>query len=763
MRATSSMSDLSEARSRPADGTGRLTRYYILALSVVALLSIAGQALVQSRLHDQLGDSRLVNIAGRQRMLSQRIVKCALLLSESQAEVRHESRREELRAGLETWRRCHDELRRGGSAIGLAAGNSPESAALFENLEPTFATMSAAARRIVAGSGPASADDLATLLAGEGVFLAGMDAIVAMYEREIQAKVARLRTLEWILLSLTLVTLLLEGFCVFRPAARQIRRSFAHLLELGEQLRTARDVAESASRAKSQFLANVSHELRTPLHAILGCVETADRFQTEIRNDDSDLRMQESLRIIGESARRQLSLVNDLLDLSRIEAGKLTPAELSFDLLKLVHDNAALIRPLAHAGGLSFRVDVAKDLPRFIQGDSLRISQVVTNLLANACKFTKQGEVELRVYVCRDASDRREIRCVVRDTGVGIPEDQRQRIFEPFAQVDEAGNRLRQGAGLGLAISKQLAELMGGRLVVESRVGEGSTFVFAWPCRESPDATPSSVASADESARRRPVVRSLRVLAVDDALPGRRVLEAMLGTLGHRATCAADGPATLAAYRSGDYDVVLLDLHMPNIDGRTTAAEIRAYESRTARARTPMVLVTADATSERMVAEAATEFDGFLLKPFSMDQLATALGAATQMKRPIVAGSRDALPANSAEERALARLGGNTALLGELIELFLAEGPGHVERLRRAVADGDCQAAFKTVHLLRGQLEMLESSHADVLRELEIAADQGDLVRTSELLKNVSATWPDVVQELGAFEVRKSLELPISG
>ena len=286
------------------DDSRRLTRYYILALSAVALLSIAGQFFVQSRLIDQLGDSKLVNMAGRQRMLSQRIVKCALVLQTASTTLaEREVRRAELQSSLRQWRRSHEELRGGDAAVGHREGNGPATAAIFARLEPTFIAMSAAAERIAAVDGAPQAGDVAQLLAEESAFLEAMDEIVAQYQLEAQAKVARLRTLESILLALTLGTLLLEGLCVFRPAARQIRQSFAALVRLGAELRTARDVAESANRAKSQFLANVSHELRTPLHAILGGVEMAVGQHAPAEALHSDERAREALDLIDNSAR----------------------------------------------------------------------------------------------------------------------------------------------------------------------------------------------------------------------------------------------------------------------------------------------------------------------------------------------------------------------------------------------------------------------------------------------------------------------------
>ncbi|MBL9083233.1 MAG: response regulator [Planctomycetales bacterium] len=741
-----------DSATADADGSRRLTRYYILALSAVAVLSIAGQLFVQARLVEQLGDSKLVNTAGRQRMLSQRIVKCALVLNDRPSPAEQSARADELRSSLELWRRCHDELRRGDAAVGHSDGNSPAAAAIFTRLEPTFAALSTAAGRIAADPNVAHPADLATLLSDERAFLEGMDAVVAQYEREAQARVARLRIIESVLLLLTLGTLLVEGMYVFRPAAGQIRRSFAALVRLGKELRTARDVAESANRAKSQFLTNVSHELRTPLHAILGAVEMAQSTTPRNGETPGEARTAEALELIQDSARRQLALVNDLLDLSRIEAGRLRLDDGPFDLHELLHDTAAMIRPLAAARGLRFSLDLADDLPRRLQGDPLRIGQILTNLLGNAVKFTDHGDVSLRSYV-RHVDDGREVRFVVRDTGLGIAPDRQQAVFESFVQIGEAASA-RQGAGLGLAISRQLAELMRGQLEVESRPGQGSTFTFSLPCVEcaaSEQAGTITVPQPLEGAKQ------LNVLVVDDSPAGRRVLEAMLAELGHSATCCADGHAAVdtferAALEQSAFDVVLLDVNMPGIDGRATAAELRRREAARSGRSVTIIFVTADATFDASATD-KNAADGLLLKPFSRHEVEDALN---RVGKPIATpAAKDAAPANADDstprDRALARLGGNPALLNELSALFLEESPRQFDLLTSAVEEGRYADVAFSAHLLHGQLAMLEQPDATLLLELETAARQGDTdecVRLAALVRERRPQISDEVEKL---------------
>ena len=738
------------------DDSRRLTRYYILALSAVALLSIAGQFFVQSRLIDQLGDSKLVNMAGRQRMLSQRIVKCALVLQTASTTLaEREVRRAELQSSLRQWRRSHEELRGGDAAVGHREGNGPATAAIFARLEPTFIAMSAAAERIAAVDGAPQAGDVAQLLAEESAFLEAMDEIVAQYQLEAQAKVARLRTLESILLALTLGTLLLEGLCVFRPAARQIRQSFAALVRLGAELRTARDVAESANRAKSQFLANVSHELRTPLHAILGGVEMAVGQHAPAEALHSDERAREALDLIDNSARRQLALVNELLDLAQIESGRLRIDDAPFDLHDLLQRNVAMIRPMAVGRGLHFSLDQAADLPRMVRGDALRIGQVLTNLLGNALKFTEAGEIELRAYACRASDDTREIRCVVRDTGIGIPREQHDSIFDSFAQVDAAGNRRRQGAGLGLAISKQLAELMHGRLEVQSQIGIGSTFTFAWPCLECPTIEGSETSSSVEPASQ-VGARILNVLIVDDSAAGRRVLEAMLTDLGHPSICCADGAAAVEAFRSNPFDVVLLDLNMPTWDGIAVAAELRRWEATQQLRRATILFVTADATYEQTRDRRSDDVDGCLLKPFSsreLKQILRGLGARLPSEPSDTPPEHESSWPDSIRDRALLRLGGNQKLLNELVAIFLGEAPRQFERLSSAAAENRNNEVVLLSHLLQGQLRMLEQPEANLVLELEGSSKNGAVEAHARSLTMLQEAWPQILNNVETLTV----------
>ncbi|MGC3967886.1 MAG: ATP-binding protein [Pirellulales bacterium] len=487
---------------------------------------------------------------------------------------------------------------------------------------------------------------------------------------------------------------------------------------------------------------------------MLGGVEmAAGRPSPESETPDA-ARVRKAWELVDDSARRQLALVNDLLDLSRIEAGRLRIDEEPFDLYELLESSAAMIRPLAATRGLRFGVELAPDLPRYVRGDALRVGQVLTNLLGNALKFTEAGEIRLRAYVCRTDGEDREIRCVVRDTGIGIARDQQSLIFQSFAQVDAAGNRLRQGAGLGLAISKQLAELMHGRLEVESRPGEGSAFLLAWPYTECEAAEPNERdVAASETC---PPPAGLNVLVVDDSTAGRRVLEAMLADLGHRGKCFADGTSAIEAFRKSSFDVVLLDLNMPNLDGIAVAEELRECERDQGRRRTVVWLVTADAVSEATKSSDSADVDGRLIKPFSRSELAQVLQAVSSASSQAGEGCESAESAESpnlsARELVLERrLGGNRALLDELVSLFLSEAPRSFDRLQQAVSESRNEDAFHVAHLLQGQLRMLGQPAGDLVRDLEMAAQHENASELNESFDLLRRQWPRILDDVNAM------------
>jgi signal transduction histidine kinase/CheY-like chemotaxis protein len=400
--------------------------------------------------------------------------------------------------------------------------------------------------------------------------------------------------------------------------------------------------AEAASRAKSQFVAQMSHELRTPLNGVLGAADLLLRSGLT----GSQRRLGEILRL---SAQSLMELVNDVLDFSRIEAGRLELEEVEFDPRRLTQDLAALMAPQAERKGLvlSYRSDPR--VPSRLWGDPKRLRQILVNLVANAVKFTERGQVSLRLEPGKEEGGRVMLRFEVRDTGVGIPPGSTDTIFEAFCQAEDSTSHRFGGSGLGLAISRELARLMDGDLQYESELGVGTTFYLtvrpaaapstsdaeaaakmAGPVPGDGDGAAATLEDDDEQRRDDERARGLatsstprgRVLLVDDNAVNLEVARAMLSLLGCEVDVAEDGRQALASFSSHRYDVVFMDCLMPVMDGFEATAALRSLEANARPAqRTPVIALTASATTEDRARCLAADMDDYLPKPFRQEGL----------------------------------------------------------------------------------------------------------------------------------------------
>jgi PAS domain S-box-containing protein len=445
-----------------------------------------------------------------------------------------------------------------------------------------------------------------------------------------------------------------------RDAARELE---ARVAERTAELRAANAELERAARLRDEFLATVSHELRTPLNGVLGAVG----LLADTPLDDAQ---RGYVRTARASAELLLSAVGDMLDFTRLEAGTLDPDRADYRPAAVAAEAAGLLADRAAAKGLRLdcRPDPSADGSG--SGDRGRVRQVLVNLLSNAVKFTDRGGVTVRAAV-EPAAGGRVARFAVADTGVGIPADRRDRLFRPFSQVDGSTTRRYEGAGLGLAISARLAELMGGGITVESEPGRGSTFTLTVPLGPPAAAPPAAPKSASPPAARR-----LRVLVAEDNRANQLVLSALLERLGHAVTVADTGRAAVAAWAAGAFDLILMDVQMPDLDGLGAAAAIRAAEAARG-GRTPIVAVTAFAGRGDRERVRASGMDDFLTKPVVRDDLVRVL-------------DRLAAPAGPFDRAAaLARLGGDAERLGELADRCVRDWPRLLDAARR----GDDPAA----------------------------------------------------------------------
>ena len=486
-----------------------------------------------------------------------------------------------------------------------------------------------------------------------------------------------------------------------------------------EELTRGRAAAEAATSAKSDFLAKMSHELRTPMNAIIGFADLALR-------SDSDARRLEHVGNIRAASRTLLRIIDDILDLSKIEAGKLTLEHRDFDLERVLDQVAMLVSQEAAAKGLALRVSRAPDTPLALVGDPLRLEQVLVNLVGNAVKFTERGEIELSVELASRTDRRARLRFMVRDTGIGLTPEEQSRLFAPFVQADPFSTRRRGGTGLGLAISKQLVEKMGGRIAVESQAGVGSVFLFtaelglgterAATAAPAPAAAPAAGPAA-AAASRTAVLRGARVLLVEDNALNRQLAQEILRPAGLVLDLAENGPDAIAAVGQAAYNAVLMDVQMPGMDGLEATRRIRTLPGAGA---LPIIALTANAMERDRQDCLAAGMSDFLSKPVDADQLLLTLshwvgGAVAPLAQPPartgftgpqpVATPPPTLPPllpGIDLATAVRRLGGRENLVLDVLHGMLRQYAGAPAQLRERLAAGRAEEARLAAHTLKG-------------------------------------------------------------
>jgi CheY-like chemotaxis protein len=373
----------------------------------------------------------------------------------------------------------------------------------------------------------------------------------------------------------------------------------------------AKNQAEEAHRAKSEFLANMSHEIRTPLNGINGMIELT--LWTDLTSEQK-----ENMLTAKSCIQALLGIINDILDFSKMEAGKLVMNMVSFGCYDMTQEVMKIHLPEANNKGLELSCHIATDVPALLVGDPNRLSQVLNNLLSNAIKFTEQGQVKLEVTGRLAEEGKVELTFAVSDTGIGIKALDQEKLFKPFSQVDSSGTRNHGGTGLGLIISKQLVELMGGQIWAKSQEGQGSTFGFILTLSTGDE---SKESDGEQSVTgNSPLRHALNVLVVEDDEVSRMVVHKYLRILQHQVDVAVDGMEALDLVSKKNYDVILMDINLPKMDGVETTMQIRQLESASDR-HTPIVAITAHSLVGDREKYLAVGMDEYIAKPVQLNEL----------------------------------------------------------------------------------------------------------------------------------------------
>lgn len=526
-------------------------------------------------------------------------------------------------------------------------------------------------------------------------------------------------------------------------AQLELRLDMKTLEKRAIELKKAKEVAEAATNMKSEFCATMSHEIRTPMNGILGMTQL-------IANTDLSPTQRKYVETLRVSAEALLGIINNILDFSKIESGKMELEEHVFDLRKCIQDVLDLFSPRADEKKIALHCDLHSEVPQTVAADSMRLRQVLANLVGNALKFTDTGEIRVSVVNVKKDKEALWLRFSVQDTGIGIPADKINRLFHSFSQADSSTTRKYGGTGLGLVICSKLVHLMGGEISVESVEGKGSTFSFTM--KAAPRATPAtrveSAARDSESAQRVP----LRILVVEDNLINQEVALGLLSQIGYTADIAADGAEALEQLRKKPYDLIFMDLQMPNVDGFETT---RRIVSQWKNEKPKIAAMTANAISGEKEKCLAAGMDDYISKPVILSEIKRVIkGTAPAVNKRLDPNKRsEALARPLLDEARMAELKElsrrvKSFSLEKMIKLF-EEASSLIHQMRTFVQSNASEKVKEPAHQLKGaSLNLGAGQVARICEMIEESVQRGASVDVNLLLDDLEASYKRTLAEL---------------